>query len=379
MVHTPTLLLVNALVMATLAICLGLVAQRGQRDGLRIWAGALAAHSGAYFLFGLRGVASDWLTVWLANVLLAASFALMLEGLHQFQQVAVRRLLVWASVLAAALFFALFLDDPPLRLLLGSTLSCLQLLQLNRQLGARWQQTAGRGKYFVQIAFVLVALMLALRAAAVLVGVTQFTSVKDSNLIQAATFLMATVAMMLANLGMVVMTKERADECNRTLALVDALTGLYNRRHIQQSLTQQIARARRQHLPLSLLMLDIDHFKHVNDSHGHQSGDKVLRDLATCIKERVRTQDTVGRWGGEEFIVLLPDTDAAGAEALAEQLRQAVERWRFVSLQAQPIPLTISIGVHALAEGEGSDELVGVADRALYLAKQHGRNRVEQL
>ncbi len=94
MVHTPTLLLVNALVMATLAICLGLVAQRGQRDGLRIWAGALAAHSGAYFLFGLRGVASDWLTVWLANVLLAASFALMLEGLHQFQQVAVRRLLV---------------------------------------------------------------------------------------------------------------------------------------------------------------------------------------------------------------------------------------------------------------------------------------------
>lgn len=379
MVHTPTLLLVNALVMATLAICLGLVAQRGQRDGLRIWAGALAAHSGAYFLFGLRGVASDWLTVWLANVLLAASFALMLEGLRQFQQVAVRRVLAWAPVVAAALVFALFLDDPRLRLLLGSVLSCLQLSQLSWQLGARWQQTDGRGKYFVLIAFVLMALMLVVRAAAVLSGAMQFTSVKDSNLIQAATFLMATVAMMLANVGMVVMTKERAEERNRTLALVDALTGLYNRRHIQQALTQQIAQARRQGLPLSLLMLDIDHFKYVNDNHGHQSGDKVLQDLARCIKERVRSQDTVGRWGGEEFIVILPDTDAAGAAALAEQLRLAVERWHFVSLQAQPIPLSISIGLHVLGEGEGSDELVGIVDRALYLAKERGRNRVEQL
>lgn len=378
MVHTPTLLLVNVLVMATLAICLGLVAQRGQRDGLRIWAVALATHSGAYLFFSLRGLASDWLTIWFANVLLAASFALMLEGLHQFQQVAVRRIRAWAPVLATALVFALYLGDARQRLLLGSALACLQLLQLSWQLRVRWQQTPGRGKYFVQIAFLLVALMLLVRTVAVLSGATQFTSIKDSNLVQAATFLLATVAMMLVNLGMVIMTKERADERNRTLAFVDELTGLHNRRYIQQTLTQQIAQAQRQRRPLSLLMLDIDHFKRVNDSHGHQSGDKVLQDLATCIKARVRSQDTVGRWGGEEFIAILPDTDAAGAQVLAEQLRQAVEGWHFVSLQAQPIPLTISIGLHGLGEGEGSDELVGVADRALYLAKERGRNRVEQ-
>lgn len=381
MVHTPTLLLVNVLVMATLAACLGLVAQRERRDGLLLWAGSLAAHSAAYLLFSLRGMASDWLSILLANVLLAASFALMLEGLAQFQQAPLRRRYAWAPVGLALVIFVLFLPDARMRTLLGSLLILLQLTQLAMQLRLRWAVTPGRGKHFVQMAFLVFAAMMAVRALALLLGWMQITSITDSSAAQAATFLLATVTMMLANFGMVVMTKEQADERNRVLAMEDELTSLHNRRYIQQTLAQHVAQARRMQRALSVLMLDIDHFKRVNDNHGHLSGDRVLKDLAQCVRERLRAQDIAGRWGGEEFIVILPDTDAAGAQVLAEKLRVAVERMRFSALDGQPIPLTVSVGLHQLSAAyeDDRDDMVGAADRALYRAKEKGRNRVEQL
>ncbi len=381
MVHTPTLLLVNVLVMATLAACLGLVAGRDRRDGLYLWAGSLAAHSAAYLLFSLRGVVSDWFSILLANVLLAASFALMLEGLAQFQQVRMRRWYAWAPVLLVAVIFTLFLHDVRLRILLGSLFVVLQLVQLTLQLQRHWAHTPGRGKYFLRIAFVAFALMMVVRALAVLVGELNIASITDSNSAQAVTFLLATVSMMLANFGMVVMTKEQADESNRTLAFRDELTGLHNRRYIQQTLHHHLALARRMQRPLSVLLLDIDHFKDVNDTYGHLSGDKVLHDLAVCLQDRLRAQDIAGRWGGEEFVAILPDTDAAGAKVLAEQLRVAVERTRFSTPDNLAVPLTISIGLHALdlQQENGQDDMIGVADRAMYLAKERGRNRVEQL
>lgn len=381
MVHTPTLLLVNVLVMATLAACLGLVAGRDRRDGLYLWACSLATHSAAYLLFSLRGMVSDWLSILLANGLLAANFALMLEGLAQFQQARMQRWYAWGPVVLVCVVFTIFLNDVHMRTLLGSLFILFQLVQLTVQLQKHWAGTPGRGKYFMRIAFVVFALMMAARALALMLGDLEITSITDSNTTQAATFLLATVTMMLANFGMVVMTKEGADERNRTLALIDELTGLHNRRYIQQTLSQHIAQARRMQRPLSVLMLDIDHFKDVNDTYGHLSGDKVLRDLATCIRDRLRAQDILGRWGGEEFVAILPDTDAAGAKVLAEQLRVAVERTRFSTLDNLAVPLTISIGLHALdtANEDSRDDMIGMADRAMYQAKARGRNRVEQL
>jgi diguanylate cyclase (GGDEF)-like protein len=177
------------------------------------------------------------------------------------------------------------------------------------------------------------------------------------------------------------MAKDRTDEHNRALALMDELTGLYNRRHTQQTLVRQLAQARRAQRPLAVLMLDVDHFKRVNDTYGHPTGDQVLRELALRILERLRAQDLAGRWGGEEFLVVLPDTDARGAQALAGQLILAIEGRPFLAANGKPLRLTASVGVHVLPAGEAGEryDMISAADRALYLAKERGRNRVEVL
>lgn len=380
MLHTPTLLLLNILITATLAACLGLVARRDRADGLFHWALALVAHTAGYMLYALRGAVSDWFSVVLANMLIAAVFALMIEGLYQFQQRRPPRLRVWAPVLFVGLSFALLLDDIAARVVLMALVLSVQFVQFAGALRERWRETPGRGKQFVLAGFGLFVLALLLRAGSLLFGAVEMNSITDSNAMQAMMFSIASVAMVLTNFGMVVMTKERADARNRALALQDELTGLHNRRYIQQTLVQAVAQSLRYQRPLAVLMLDIDHFKRVNDTHGHLSGDKVLQDLAQCIRQRLRAQDIAGRWGGEEFIVILPDTDAAGARIVAEQLRVAVERMRFTTLSGQPLAQTVSIGLHALQGGDdGERDLVAMADRALYLAKERGRNRVEQL
>lgn len=382
LVHTPTLLLVNILVTATLSICLGAVVNRSRRDGLAFWAAALAAHVLAYILLGLRGQISDVLSIVVANGLLAVTFALFAEGLCQFQQRRVPRWLIWSPVPVLMLAFSFMLSEPAKsRIVLSSPLFALQCVLLLVLAVQDRSAPQGRGRYFMMAGFALVILMFALRLAGTLPQSVDIQSIMDSNQVQATTFLLSTIAIVLISLGLVLMSKERADERNRTLALQDELTGLSNRRYIQETLTQQLALAQRGDRALTLLMIDIDFFKHINDTFGHLSGDKALRALADCIRGRLRAQDMAGRWGGEEFLVVLPDTDVHGAAILAEQLRQTVEQTRFESADGRPMQFTISIGLHArrLSPAEGVDDMVDTADRAMYLAKQKGRNRVEQL
>ncbi len=381
MVHTPTLLLINVLVTATLALSLGVVASRARRDGLFWWAGALAAHTVAYALYGLRGMVPDWASVLLANTLLAVYFALILEGLFQFQQRVPNRVLIWGPVLLLPLLLAALLDQIQARVVLLGLLFTLQAAYTVRVLLQRRQETPGRGQYFVVAAYGVLIMMLLGRVALSFTGELRLGAITDSNLIQATTFVLATLCLMLISLGLVLMTKEQADARNRRLALQDDLTGLHNRRFIFEVLGQQLALAERHGWPLALLILDVDHFKRVNDTHGHLVGDQVLRELAACIRSRLRAQDMAGRWGGEEFIVLLPDTDAAGAAVLAEDLRLAVQQLRCLDPQGQPLPLTVSIGLHAQPQptSRQRDELLAAADRAMYQAKQNGRNRVERV
>jgi len=164
-------------------------------------------------------------------------------------------------------------------------------------------------------------------------------------------------------------------------AATDGLTGLLNRRELDARATELIALSRRHSRPLSCLMIDIDHFKGVNDTHGHAAGDEVLRQVAQRIRGASRSSDVSGRYGGEEFILLLPETDTSGAVAVAEKVRSVVAE---APVQAQrpeggqvAIPVRVSIGVAtrepAMME---PDALYAAADAALYQAKQSGRNRV---
>jgi len=164
-----------------------------------------------------------------------------------------------------------------------------------------------------------------------------------------------------------------------TLSVTDVLTGLANRRRLMTRLEEEVARARRYKTPLSVVMIDIDHFKQVNDEHGHAMGDEVLRNIGAMLKGGVRTTDLAARYGGEELTLVLPHTDIPAAVLVAENLRE-----RFAELEHRldevTVKKTVSMGV-AARDGQGvvpsAEDLLKHADEALYRAKQNGRNRVE--
>ena len=159
------------------------------------------------------------------------------------------------------------------------------------------------------------------------------------------------------------------------MAVTDGLTNLANRKQLDSILTEEIPRAQRHGRELSLLMLDIDHFKQINDVHGHLTGDSVLRGLASILQKRLRPNDRLGRYGGEEFCAILPETPLRSAGRIAEELRALVEAHAFAS-DSKEIRITISIGAGCLRDGMQIDDLYRAADEMLYTAKRTGRNRV---
>jgi diguanylate cyclase (GGDEF)-like protein len=160
------------------------------------------------------------------------------------------------------------------------------------------------------------------------------------------------------------------------LSSTDHLTELYNRGHWEDAVKREYARHSRYASNASLVMIDIDHFKRVNDTYGHQAGDAVIRRVAEVIRRHARDADVAGRYGGEEFAVLLPDTDKEGARVFSERLRQAIEA-EVVEHEGQRIRCTISLGVADLSQPlEGYESLIERADQALYDSKENGRNQV---
>ncbi len=160
------------------------------------------------------------------------------------------------------------------------------------------------------------------------------------------------------------------------LTTVDGLTQVYNKRYFLETLEREMGRAQRYRRDLSLIIFDIDHFKKINDTYGHLAGDHVLKHLALVIKSRIRREDILSRYGGEEFAIILPEIDSDNAVQFAEKIRKLIEKAVF-KFEETEIPVTISIGV-ATYRGEHSDvnEFIKVADDKLYEAKMQGRNRV---
>ena len=177
--------------------------------------------------------------------------------------------------------------------------------------------------------------------------------------------------------GVILAEVEQLQARLRETALRDPLTGLFNRRYLDSTLSREWARCQRDGVPMSLLVIDVDHFKSVNDRHGHAVGDGVLRALAASLLAVLRSSDVACRFGGEEFVILMPGADERVAMGRAETLRQTVES-RPVRIADATVAITVSIGVASASPGDARPEdLFPQADAAVYAAKRTGRNRVE--
>lgn len=380
----PTLVLVLTLISLTLAVSVLYVAGSARsEDGLATWGWGLLLYAASFPAFLLRMAGWPMVSILGSNLLVAATLAVQTLALGRFQQgrgAVVPRWLVWGPVALTAVAAGLLLDHHQGRALATSALLVLVAgVQTWQAWSPGFEGGRERGRMLLTAGSAMLVLLAAMRLAMILRATDWSGDAMVPEVVLAASYLMTVSVVLLNTMGFVLMQKERAVALQLAQATHDPLTGAANRRALNTELDRGISLATRSGQPLSLLMLDIDWFKKVNDAWGHQAGDGVLRGLAQRLQERLRRQDFLARFGGEEFVVVLPDTTPEGALVVAEGLRRAVADQPF-AVEGRDIAITVSLGVGtALPSGVAgtADRLIGAADHALYLAKAKGRNRVE--
>lgn len=374
----PTLVLMLVVGFGLLTLLLELAGRGGlQRSELKRLSGAAKALCGGFLCFALQ----PWLPAWL---MLLGGNLLLMAGLAQFASAVSWHLLnrgvrVWQHwlLVAAVLTVPAILDigTPVRAATMSAAMAALLLPATVMALRQGW-----RG----ELSFRVVALMLLLASVALWVrvgfgvwwagGAPMPTAA--AAFWSSAIFMLAFMAVLAAGFGFVLAGFERMAAQMRELASVDGLTGAVNHNTTVSLLAHSLERGRRENQPVSFVMLDLDHFKRVNDQHGHVIGDNVLRAVAACARQRLRGSDVLGRLGGEEFGMVLPATGVAGAKHLAEQVRLAVEALELKGDGGQPLRVTLSAGVAEAAKTDTPETLMHLADKALYQAKQKGRNQV---
>lgn len=341
-------------------------------QGLGTWAWAPMSALVAAVLLAGRGALPDNLMVMLGNSGVFLAMALFMAGTRRFYGEPVHRALLPGLLLLSLLpmwWWTTWSVNHPSRVIFFCTVNlCMHLAHIRVIWRHDRHSFAAR---FVMAVLVGHSLILALRALS-LVGSSQTLMLQPSP-IQTLYVTSFSVCMLLLTLGLVLLVAERLRLEYEHLATHDTVTGALSRHAIMHLCEQALARSHRHGHPLTVMMLDLDHFKQVNDQHGHQAGDRVLADFVQRVQQQLRATDSLGRYGGEEFMVLLPDTPAADAHIVAERIRTSRP------LDPQLPPCTVSIGLAACQPGNGDtvDQLLGRADDALYTAKRQGRNRTE--
>jgi diguanylate cyclase (GGDEF)-like protein len=342
-------------------------------EGAGYWALAFLPLGLGSALVG-RGEDLPALLLMLREPVLLSGYALLLIGLRQYlrlgQPWALAGTVVFAGMVLSALFVALY-PSPAARLgvrVVGIAVLMGAAVWSLRSVG----EGALRGvRIFLQGACGLIAGLAVLRLLAILLPVDPARVLPFINLASMVT----TLSVLAVICGLVLLMTARMNEALLQLTIRDPLTGVFNRRGLDDAMATVLSFAKRVGRPVSVLACDIDHFKRVNDTHGHARGDEVLREFAQLLSDSFHQGELVGRLGGEEFVVVLPGADAAGALREAERLRTRVAAHRFAVGDAA-ITVTVSIGVATAPASQVSwAELLARADEALYEAKSQGRNR----
>ncbi|WP_125260888.1 diguanylate cyclase [Dickeya lacustris] len=360
-----------------LAVCTRWSAHSQRDKGLIICTWALVFHGIAYILYALRGHIPNAISIIPSNTLVALAYSLLLLSVTTFQQRPVPRLLLWGPVAFAAAFFSIMLDNQNARTVVSGLLSMIQAcvvigyLLTRRRLQDDSQPVRGRNLMVLGLSINIVSILH--RLLMLLVSGEYPESLLTSSSLQTVINVANFSTLLFVANGLMMMAKDRSDHLNNLMLRQDNLTGCWNRIRVQEIARQEMARLERYGYPVSLLMLDLDHFKNVNDDYGHATGDDVLKAFAHTARSILRTTDVLGRWGGEEFVVILPATGISGAIQTAERLRKALESQRF----AHNLQITTSIGVAVCQSTDHWESWLGRADLALYRAKAAGRNRIE--
>jgi diguanylate cyclase (GGDEF)-like protein len=378
--HIPTLMLALLLGFLLLTLELGVSQRRlTNRPELRSWTLGCWAFFAGFAMLGARLVLPLWLSVVAGNWLICAGITLYTHSLYRLLLDAPLPRWMWGA-LAASLAAVVVMLPWPLHertAVLSGIFVVLLLPAVAVILRHGWH--AERSLRTVAVTMMLAALSLAVRAMHAWTHPADYTDLLQASLGQGLTFLMSFLCIMGAGFAFVLAVFERVAQQMERLATHDGLTGCLNRSTIDAMLSHELERGRREREAVSFVLLDLDHFKLVNDQHGHRAGDEVLRAFARTVRERLRASDIFGRTGGEEFGLVLPATDAAGARRLLEQIRSAVEAMQVRDGRGSSLRITVSAGL-AVALPDmpiSGDRLYGRADRALYEAKHAGRNRVE--
>jgi diguanylate cyclase (GGDEF)-like protein len=378
MLIVVSLLLLTMALSAVMLLVLSSLRKSGAR-GIREWSAANALAVVALPLFAARGVVPDFFSIELANTLLLGTTVLMLAGFRRHLNVDVPCCRLAACValgLAAIVALHHGVDSVGGRVVAMSLLHSALLAEMGVVVWRRLAQTGRRypALFTVCAAFANAAAQL---VRAIVYGV-QTAGVQlpwDDATVSMVFFSAGALSLPALTLGAVMMANAELIARARHAADHDHLTGARSRRAFFDLATREQARALRRQTPLSLLLFDVDHFKRINDTHGHAAGDRVLVDIVERTGAVVRSIDTVARLGGEEFAVLLPDTGADTAMLVAERLRHGLERSADAA-SGIAAGYTVSIGAATLALGESIDAMLSRADAALYAAKASGRNAV---
>ena len=372
-------LLVGALLTLMIGLVLLVVGRAlspAYRPSIHWWVWATLLQPAGFVLLSLRDTLSPLLSILVANTFVALGMAAYAVALRHFFRLPLGRGALVALVGVAMLVsfhWGLVHPDLTRRLI---AISLVLALLLGTSASIIYRHGRGAVRHVAGVAFASAAAIMAYRAVILVFDPGQVSSVFQLNHVQLLTYAVGSVLPVIGTIGFLLLCTERSQHELERAARVDYLTGCYNRRAIEELATQNIASARRHGVPLSVLVLDIDHFKRINDDLGHAVGDLALVESVARIRSTLRAEDALGRLGGEEFIVLMPSADAASAVQAGERIR--------LSFSAQPLRMdghqrrvTLSIGVATLAPMDRQfSQLLQRGDRAMYAAKNAGRDLV---
>ncbi len=372
-IDVRTMLIVLLVSCVLMAAVLWFASAARFRDGLAKWTISLWVQALAWLLFAGRDLIPDLFSIAAANGFLALAWSLQFAAIIEFRRRPVPHWLLWAPASGICVFFLALLDNLHVQVAASALVyGAANFLIAAAVLHGRPRHIF-RARWLLAACYIIGAATLMARGIAAWVDPEEFSWAHALNSHHGLLYLGSYALIVAGSLAFLLMHKERADEETSRLATTDPLTGVFNRRTFIELAEQELARSRRAGAPLSLMMLDLDHFKRVNDTYGHLTGDEVLVSFTRLIKDCVRRGDLVVRYGGEEFCVLLPGTTLPAATALAERIRAATAE---TALTSKPFKVTVSIGITTCTGDRDAtvSDLLGRADEALYRAKDDGRN-----